>query len=335
MSQANWKNVNNWHWTEKNCIEWAKTYLSTVLKNLSLTKGSQSVKISSVESVTGDADLNQRKGKIITLFDLELKLKWSGSDSKQKDQEYTGTLTIPEVAHDTETEDYVFDTRADADSPTGNQLKELVRKELSKQLIEEFLKFPDQLIKQNLSDVYIKDSVSTLSQNPKIQSAANKDAEKPQVKAFNAGESGATLANSMAKLNTGLVSLKMEREFMTSTQDLFDAIVNPDRVSIWTRTKAQNSSELNKEFDMFSGNIVCSNTLLEKPKRIVQKWRNSTWPKNNYSTVNIDLVQTSNSTKLILNQTGIPSTDLEATERNWDHYYWNPIKATFGWGFSV
>lgn len=71
---------------------------------------------------TGDVDLNQRKGKIITIYDVVLKLAWKGKwidfvsllyfwhvyiGTLADGTEITGTLFIPEIAHDTDSDDYV------------------------------------------------------------------------------------------------------------------------------------------------------------------------------------------------------------------------------------
>jgi activator of HSP90 ATPase len=64
----------------------------------------------------------------------------------------------------------------------------------------------------------------------------------------------------------------------------------------------------------------------------VQKWRLSTWPENHFSQVTFTFDQASDSTKLIVKQTGVPIGEEEITQRNWTGYYWNSIKQTFGFG---
>ncbi|PVV00204.1 hypothetical protein BB559_000038 [Furculomyces boomerangus] len=335
MTQSNWKNVNNWHWTEKNCFDWSEKYFKETLPKVSLTKGDFAVCVSSVDSVSGDVDLNQRKGKIITLFDLELVLKWEGK-STNSEKKSTGTITIPEVAHDTDSDDYVFDVRVDGEDKDAWAMKELVRTELSKKLVEEFQKFPSELIKQNLGDVYINNHGSSGdAKKPIIKSSADKDNEHPHVKAFKAGESGLTLNASFANMNIPSSSIKMEVEFMTSAKDLFDALVNPAKVSVWSRAPAIISSEPNKSFELFSKNIIGKNIIVDSPKTIKQNWRISNWVPGHFSTVTMEIIQGDSSTKLKLEQTGVPKSEVEATELNWDRYYWTPIKNTFGWGFSV
>lgn len=71
-------NPNNWHWVNKNAREWAHEYFSERLVGLSASEGESSAKIDKVLSVEGDCDVSQRKGKVITLFDVEVRLEFSG-----------------------------------------------------------------------------------------------------------------------------------------------------------------------------------------------------------------------------------------------------------------
>jgi hypothetical protein len=50
---ANWKNVNNWHWVEKNCLPWARDYLTQRLEKLTFKdpSGKGSVWVEKVQKV--------------------------------------------------------------------------------------------------------------------------------------------------------------------------------------------------------------------------------------------------------------------------------------------
>lgn len=80
MTQTNWKNVNNWHWIEKNCLPWTRDYFREHLTQLHYQSadGGPSVKITGVSKCDGDVDLNMRKGKLIYLFDLKMCIQWTG-----------------------------------------------------------------------------------------------------------------------------------------------------------------------------------------------------------------------------------------------------------------
>jgi activator of HSP90 ATPase len=98
-------NPNNWHWVSKNASEWAKTWFDENLTKISAESGDVSAKITKVVSSEGDVDVSQRKGKVITIFDVKLVLEYSGSAPEA--EEVSGTITVPEVAHDTEKDEFV------------------------------------------------------------------------------------------------------------------------------------------------------------------------------------------------------------------------------------
>jgi activator of HSP90 ATPase len=62
----------------KDAAPWAKQYLEEILPGISAEEGDVSAKISKVVSMDGDVDVNQRKGKVITIFDVKLQLEYEG-----------------------------------------------------------------------------------------------------------------------------------------------------------------------------------------------------------------------------------------------------------------
>ena len=98
-------NPTNWHWVNKDVSAWAKQWFEENLSKLEVEDGGVKAKISKVISMDGDVDVSQRKGKVITIFDVKLVLEYSGSTSDEDD--VSGTITVPEVAHDTEEDEFV------------------------------------------------------------------------------------------------------------------------------------------------------------------------------------------------------------------------------------
>lgn len=71
-------NPNNWHWVNKDCREWAKDWFKTNLSKVEAQNGDVTAKITGVQTMEGDVDVSQRKGKVITIFDVKLILEYSG-----------------------------------------------------------------------------------------------------------------------------------------------------------------------------------------------------------------------------------------------------------------
>ncbi|MBE3048246.1 hypothetical protein IMZ48_38230 [Candidatus Bathyarchaeota archaeon] len=72
-------NPNNWHWVNKDASEWARAWFKENLLKVEAKEGDVSAKITNVVSMDGDVDVNQRKGKVITIFDVKLTLEYSGT----------------------------------------------------------------------------------------------------------------------------------------------------------------------------------------------------------------------------------------------------------------
>ena len=115
-------NPNNWHWVNKDVRGWTQDYLTKELVGLKASReDGTSAEVSKILSMDGDVDVSQRKGKVITIFDVRLQLEFTGKvpvkKEKKEDEEeaseegdtkeVSGSITIPEVAHDTEEDEYV------------------------------------------------------------------------------------------------------------------------------------------------------------------------------------------------------------------------------------
>jgi activator of HSP90 ATPase len=72
-------NPNNWHWVNKDASEWARNWFKENVLKIEAQEGDVSAKITNVVSMDGDVDVNQRKGKVITIFDVKLTLEYSGT----------------------------------------------------------------------------------------------------------------------------------------------------------------------------------------------------------------------------------------------------------------
>lgn len=90
-------NPNNWHWVNKDVTPWAKEYLEKDLVGLRAEKDGASAEISKLLSQEGDCEVAQRKGKMITIFDLKLQLEYTGEHSPYNQQAQIAGLTIPQA----------------------------------------------------------------------------------------------------------------------------------------------------------------------------------------------------------------------------------------------
>ncbi|KAJ1956395.1 Co-chaperone [Linderina pennispora] len=319
---GDWRNIGNWHWKEKNCFDWAKKHFEETLPLVEVSKDGFTAKVDSVTSVTGDVDLNIRKGRLITIYDVEVKLAWTAT---RGDETLSGKITIPEVAHDTEEDEYVYEITAENMASALLPLKDFVRRQLTPAITKRLVTFTDDLKAANGSEMYIpeKDGSSGAS-TPTVNAELARDFKQGKVGSGDVG---------VAKANDGLIStvtVTQSVEFVCSAEDMFANLTDPQRVSVWTRAAAEISATEGAEYKLFGGHIQGKITKVVPSKSIEETWRVATWPAGHYSKVVITLEQLSSSTRLTLKQTGVPFNEEDATKANWERYYWNSMKGAFG-----
>lgn len=103
-------NVHGWHWSEKDVLKWSQTRLSELLGNKNLLEGEAQTFVSTttVDSVTGEALINNRKKKLIPSYELAVKGQWQGhiaDGDGNKATTATGTFQLPYISDENADED--------------------------------------------------------------------------------------------------------------------------------------------------------------------------------------------------------------------------------------
>lgn len=127
-----------------------------------------------------------------------------------------------------------------------------------------------------------------------------------------------------AKLNLSLpspaamskwISLRMESEFFEFPQFTLASKIN-----------------FHFRFVFFGGNISGKFTEIIPSKKIAQTWRYKQWPDGHFSNVEMEFEEKDDHTVLKLKQTLVPTNEYETTNQNWQRYYFESIRQTFGFG---
>lgn len=319
-------NPNNWHWVSKNVQEWARGWFQETLTKLSAEDGEVNAKISKVISMDGDVDVSQRKGKVITIFDVKIVLEYTGATPEADG--VSGTITIPEVAHDTELDEFVFDIDIYAESKEKQPVKDLVRSKLVPQLREQFLKLSPALIAEHGKDIQ-----HAPGSNPSSGFATPKY-HPPAAAAPKAETSSSTQSNKDSVVNTTTVN--DQEEFRTTAEELYQTFTDPQRLAAFTRAppKKFDGAKAGGKFELFGGNVSGEYVELAPPKKIVQLFRLDQWPAGHFSkqVIEFDQNDVDSVTVMRVTWTGVPVGQEEVTKRNWEEYYVKSIKRTFGFG---
>jgi len=110
-SKVNKKNVNAWHWEERNVMPWATTRLPELLTASDISFGGNgTLSVTKVDDIKGDAYINMRKGKFRLGFEIAIgKVHWEGeikSDDGSIVGSCKGSCAVSEFCEDAEDDDY-------------------------------------------------------------------------------------------------------------------------------------------------------------------------------------------------------------------------------------
>ncbi|CAG7937159.1 unnamed protein product [Penicillium salamii] len=317
-------NPNNWHWVNKDASGWAKDYLQKNLIGLSVEEGGVSAQVSKLLSMDGDVDVSQRKGKVITLFDVKVSLEYSGKT--KDDEDVSGTIKIPEVAHDTEEDEFVFEIENHADSNSKQSVKDLVRTKLVAQLRTALAGLTGALIAEHGKDLQHAPGVNPSSGFTKATVHPQTKAEQPSATKTSTSKAGKVAVNT--------TTVTASDEFRTTASELYSTFTDPQRIAAFTRGPPRDweGANVGAKFAIFDGNVTGQFVTLNEPKQIVQTWRLAQWPEGHFSSleINFDQNDIDGVTQMRVTWSGVPVGQEDVTKQNWEMYYVRSIKQTFG-----
>lgn len=337
-------NPNNWHWVDKNCIDWTRQYFNEKLVDISASEDGKDVFVKSISSIEGDVEVCQRKGKVISLFDLKVVFEINGHSisRSKKEGEFSGSITVPELAYDSTEDDLQFDISIYNEDPDSEKMKSIIKKELLPKLRDSLIKFGHDLITTHSSDIQLSsDKVNSTYTKANQGSAQNATAAKPPAATASA-QKGTTSTGAAAKSESNssvprynTSTLHLEPTFNTTAEQLYITLLDPQRVAAWSRSNPSMGifpPAEGSEFSLFGGSISGKFLKLVPNEHIVQLWRLEDWKSGHYAQLDMQLIQGAGETKIIVKWSGIPVGEEDRVRGNFEDYYIRSIKITFGFG---
>jgi activator of HSP90 ATPase len=319
---------------EKDALEWSRARFAALLGGLTLADGDGvRVATTALQSCTGEAYVNKRKGKIIPGYELAVKVAWEGT---APDGAAKGTLELPYVADENAGEPDELEVRVSAagDGPADRACKAAAQKGL-------------RAVRAAVA-TWVKEMAAGgpggAGPGADAGSAAAGAAPPAAGAAAAAGKPAAgASASALPRREEGpgdTHTIRMEERFYCRPADIFEALTHPGRVRAFTQSECSVSAAPGAPFALFSGNIEGVNEEMEAGARIVQRWRFRNWAPGVYSRVVITLAEPAYGTTVVsLEQSGVPARDvfgnetvLETTEQGWKQNFWDRIRKVFGYG---
>jgi len=306
------KNVNSWHWEEKDITPWSRTRLKELLeKSTFFDSPSLKCRTTFIDKCEGDVTVYNRKGKIYFVMELHVIIfcegEQIGSDGKVI-SEGKGKITLPELEHDNDPAK--VDVNVEVTSDTND-------KAFSKILKTEGVKF----IRSQLGNFFadLKEGQKVESKlRTQIGSPVQKPAEPTSPSVFDVTE------------------ISQRLQWRVDPAEIWECLTNEGRISAYTRSPASVNLKPGGEFSFLGRTITGCFTEVIAGKLLKMKWRLHDWAEGALSEVTISLNSVEHgTTDLRLSQTGIPKNELERTKQGWERNFWEPIKMIFGYGYEL
>lgn len=352
-------NVNNWHWTDKNCLPWAKEYFQKALTNLEVSDDRITFKITGLKDISGDCEVNQRKGKLMSLFDMQMVLDFEASIGS-KENVYNGSISIPEIAFDSEIDSYKYDISILKESSTNDSydLKKFFKDQAKEKISAVFFKFNDDLLAENAKDIQLDSEKVTSTytlQNAKLTSNSNIKQTTPTTKSEPVVKTLESKNHNVSKKvhTQNTTSVNFETTFTANAENIFKAYLSIPMIEAWSRRSFQplsiNPTGADKvlgkgdTFNLFSGNIMCEIQEIEDSDEkkenygVVMKWRLKDWVEGQWSRLGLKIMESKKfgETKMVVDWDGVPIGQEERVKQQFQEVYVRSVKIIFGFGIVL
>ncbi|CAL5005823.1 unnamed protein product [Urochloa decumbens] len=335
--RADGTNVHNWHWAERDCLEWSRARLSALLAGLTVLDGEGGLTIRTValDKLDGEAYVNIRKGKVIPGYELSLTLSWEAEAASESGAaKVTGAAEVPYLADENADEDPDLRVTVRGDeTPLARRAKDAFLARGKPLVLEKIREFVAAMAKGGPA----KDELESKKTPAKAGGAATAPAKREEALA---PAPAAKEKKAKGKDKEGFKTIEMTEKFYCRAKDIYEILMDENRWKGFTQSNARISREVGGEFSLFDGSINGINEELQEGKLIVQKWRFGSWPDGLYSTVRLMFDEPESGVTIIkLKQTDVPmedkygnSTVVENTERGWRELIFQRIRGVFGFG---
>lgn len=316
--------------TEKNATSWSKSTLEQLLTGVHFEQpGVGKVTISKMSQCEGEATANNRKAKLIFLFEWRIVLDWTGQAADGTSM--SGTIDIANLSDENTPDEIDITVSVKSSGVAADRLRDLAHTKGVAEVRKQLGVYMDRLRSE-----FARDLILPVDR----QKSSNPSAPPAAASAVDPGRRGNSQASSAPGVpREGGVKLgppiELHTEFLASAEDVYGTLVDARRVSAWTQSEAKADAKPGGEFALFGGQVSGRFVELQPYRRIVQDWRSSNWPPGHYSRVTLQLAQQETSTTLKLTQTAVPLEDYERIHAGWEQNYWQQIKRVFGYGADV
>lgn len=112
-----------------------------------------------------------------------------------------------------------------------------------------------------------------------------------------------------------------------SPEEVFEALVNPEVIQIWSGDEAKMSADVGGSFMLWGGQMFGTNLEVVKNKKLVQEWCYDQWEEP--SKVTITIKPKGKITVVDLVHEDVPERSMQSIGEGWDSYYLGAMQEMF------
>jgi activator of HSP90 ATPase len=122
-------------------------------------------------------------------------------------------------------------------------------------------------------------------------------------------------------------TIKQTYEMNATPEQVFDALVNPDIIQIWSADEAKMGPDVGDSFTLWGGQMFGKNLEVIKNKKLVQEWNYDQWDAP--SKVTFTLKPKGKKCVVDLLHEDVPEKSLKSIEEGWNSYYLGAMQEMF------
>ena len=320
------KNVNAWHWEEKDLSKSSHEALKGLFAGHVVAEKDGDVagfKFTELSEIDGDITVAQRKGKIMCYFEVKMTAKWEATVGETKVE---GKLSAPDVEHDNFGEDFELKVSTVERSAEASKAESVAQKAGRKAFRA--------ITKQFFDELFAQYSVGTKVGGvlPPGVSAGSPTA----AAAAPAPAAAKPAAPAPAKVSSNeATSFTWVLDWSAPVEELFRTFTDAGRASAYTRGPAKIDPAADGVFEYLGGAISGYFNEVTPNKKLTMQWRLASWPVGTHSSVVMEFVTEEHGrTTLNFAQAGVPSGEVERVKQGWRINFFEPIKMMMGYGFN-
>lgn len=310
------RNVNGWHWEDKDVSAWASSRIKSLLTDpICSADASDGVRVvvEAVESVDGDATLFNRKGVLRVLYDLKISGKWTSTE-EEKDARTSGDFKFELFDEDPE-----ISVSIDSKSKAVPMYKKLFTEKISPVFVKQCRVFIKEMhagagLSLDGLSLPTKKKVTETKVTDFLRSGMDKPAKRETKKAD--------------------PPLVIQDVFTCSKDDLYLGLTDLPRLEAITRAKAVSEPRVGGRYMLMQGTVQGEYVSATKGEEIKMKWRMKKWDSDVMpADVRMQIVgEDDGKTRLVVTLSNVPSEERKSTEGFWRMQIFQAMKVVMGWG---